>query len=68
MPSAKVTTHFLLGAALAVAGYLAKDTTWTGWVPTQLAWLVPLALQALAAVGAYYKSETRPAPSSSPAS
>ena len=63
MPSSKVTTHFLLGAVLAVAGYLAKDTSWVGWVPTQLAWAVPLVLQLVAAAGAYWKAESNPAPS-----
>ena len=67
MPSSKVTTHFLLGAILAVAAYLAKDTSWTAWVPTQLAWMVPIVTQLIAAVGAYYKAETRPAPSSASA-
>lgn len=67
MPSSKVTTHFLLGAVLAVAAYLAKDTSWTAWVPTQLAWVVPLVTQLIAAGGAYYKGENRPAPSSTTA-
>ena len=64
MPSTKVIVHFIAGAALAVAGYLAKDTSWTSWVPTSLQWAVPVLLQVVAAAAAYYKAETNPAPSS----
>lgn len=64
MPSTKVLTHFLVGALLAVAGYLAKDTSWVGWIPTSFTWAVPVLLQAVAAGAAYLKNETNPAPSS----
>lgn len=63
MPSSKVIVHFAVGAILGVAGYLAKDTSWIGWVPSSLTWAVPIVLQLLAAVAAYAKAENRPAPS-----
>lgn len=57
-PSAKVTTQFLVGLVLAVAGYLAQDTSWLDTLP---GWVAVITGPALAAVAAYAKRETNPA-------
>lgn len=61
MPSTKVLTQFLIGIALAVVAYAVQDQSWLDTLPP---WLTPLAAPVLAAVAAYLKSETNPAPSS----
>ena len=57
-PSAKVTTQFLVGLVLAVAAYLAQDTSWLNALP---GWVAVIVGPALAAVAAYAKRETNPA-------
>lgn len=61
LPSAKVTTQFLVGLALTIAAYLAADADLLDNLP---GWVAPLAAPVLAAVVAYMKAETNPAPSS----
>jgi hypothetical protein len=64
VPSTKVLVHLAVGLVLQVAVFLAKDTTWLAWLPTGLQPIAPIAAQLLAAVAAYVKAETNPAPSS----
>lgn len=61
MPSTKVTVQFVVGLLLAVAAVLARDTSWLDGLPV---WVGPVVAQVLAAVVAYAKAETNPAPSS----
>jgi cell shape-determining protein MreC len=60
MPSTKVTTQFLVGLALAVALYLTQNTAWIGSLPS---WAIAPVSLVLAAVVAYLRAETNPAPS-----
>jgi tetrahydromethanopterin S-methyltransferase subunit C len=60
-PSAKVTTQFVVGLVLAVLAYLTQDQSWVDGLPP---WAAPIVAQILAAVVAYMKRETNPAPSS----
>jgi hypothetical protein len=64
MPSTKVLVHLTVGLVLQLAVFLAKDTTWLGWLPAAAQPIAPIAAQLLAAVAAYVKAETNPAPSS----
>lgn len=57
-PSAKVSTQFVVGLVLAVAAYLAQDTSWLDQLP---GWAAVIVAQLLAAVAAYRKRETNPA-------
>jgi hypothetical protein len=59
-PSSKVTAHALVAVLLQVAVFLAKDTSWLGWLPDPLQPFAPIVAQLLAAIVAYYKAENRP--------
>lgn len=61
MPSTKVTVQFIAGLLLAIGAVLARDTSWLDGLPL---WVGPVVAQVLAAVLAYFKAETNPAPSS----
>lgn len=61
MPSTKVTVQFVVGLLLAIAAVLARDISWLDGLPV---WVGPMVAQVLAAVVAYFKAETNPAPSS----
>lgn len=61
MPSSKVTAQFIVGIVVAIAAVLARDTSWLDGLPV---WVGPIVAQVLAALVAYFKAETRPAPSS----
>lgn len=61
MPSTKVATQFVVGLVAVVLAYLAKDQSWLEWLPEIAR---PIAGLVLAAVAAYFRAETNPAPSS----
>lgn len=61
MPSAKVSTQFLVGLVLAVLAYATTDQSWLDGLPD---WVGPVVAPVLAAIAAYLKRETNPAPSS----
>ena len=61
IPSTKVLTQLLVGLAVGIAAVLARDTSWLDGLPV---WAAPIVVQLLAAVAAYLKRETHPAPSS----
>jgi cell shape-determining protein MreC len=59
-PSSKVTVQFFVGLGLAVALYATQNTEWIGALPS---WAVAPVSLLVAAVAAYLKAETNPAPS-----
>ena len=59
-PSTKLIVHLLLGAVLQLAAFLAKDTSWLGWIPVPLQPVAVLLAQGLAALAAYYVAESNP--------
>jgi len=61
MPSTKVLTQLLVAVLAAVVIHLGQDTAWLGYLP---GWLAPLLGPVIGALAAYFKAETRPAPSS----
>lgn len=61
MPSTKVLTQLLVGLVVGILTVLARDTSWADGLPV---WVAPIITQVIAAVVAYVKRETNPAPSS----
>lgn len=59
--SMKVLTQLLVGVALGILSVLARDTSWLDGVPP---WVAVVVAQGLAALAAWLKRETNPAPSS----
>lgn len=57
-PSAKVTTQFVVGLVLTIAGYLAQDQSWLDSLP---GWAAIVVGQVVALAAAYQKRETNPA-------
>ncbi len=59
-PSRKVTIAFLVTVVTQVAASLARDTSWTGWLPDPLQPFVPVLMAFVSLAASYHIAETRP--------